>query len=169
MKEMEYHFRRALPQDVDSIIEVIQERIDWMDQMGLYQWNKTHYMQRYPRQYFLQRVEDGEFFLALDSSGAVTGVMALLTEDPRWEGTEQKKCYYVHHLAARTGAKGAGRALLCFCEELSRKEGREVVRLDCQLGNDKLNAFYEKLGYQYAGPMVEGEYEGIKREKKLNG
>ena len=94
--------------------------------------------------------------------------MALLTEDPRWEGSEPKNCYYVHHLAARTGAKGAGRALLCFCEELSRQEGREVVRLDCQLGNRKLNDFYESLGYEYAGPMVEGEYEGIKREKKLD-
>ena len=64
--------------------------------------------------------------------------------------------------------EGAGRALLRFCEELSRQEGREVVRLDCQLGNRKLNDFYESLGYEYAGPMVEGEYEGIKREKKLD-
>ena len=50
--------------DVDSIIDIIQERIDWMDRQGLYQWNKTHYMQRYPREYFLQRVMAGEFYLA---------------------------------------------------------------------------------------------------------
>ena len=165
---MNYRFRRAQPADVDSIIDIIQGRIDWMDRQGLYQCNKTHYMQRYPREYFLQRVMAGEFYLALDEQEKPAGIMALLTEDPRWEGSEPKNCYYVHHLAARTGAKGAGRALLRFCEELSRQEGREVVRLDCQLGNRKLNDFYESLGYEYAGPMVEGEYEGIKREKKLD-
>lgn len=42
-----------------------------------------------------------------------------------------------------------------------------MVRLDCQKGNDRLNAFYQSLGYQVVGPMVEGAYEGIKREKKL--
>ena len=63
---MNYRFRRAQPADVDSIIDIIQERIDWMDRQGLYQWNKTHYMQRYPREYFLQRVMAGEFYLALD-------------------------------------------------------------------------------------------------------
>ena len=49
---MNYRFRRAQPADVDSIIDIIQERIDWMDRQGLYQWNKTHYMQRYPRNIF---------------------------------------------------------------------------------------------------------------------
>ena len=76
-------------------------------------------------------------------------------------------CYYVHHLAARSDAKGAGRALLEFCRQLSVQEGKQSIRLDCQLGNDRLNAFYESLGYLYTGPMVEGSYEGIKREKTL--
>ena len=72
-----------------------------------------------------------------------------------------------HHLAARSDAKGAGRALLEFCRQLSVQEGKESIRLDCQLGNDRLNAFYESMGYLYTGPMVEGSYEGIKREKTL--
>ena len=45
--------------------------------------------------------------------------------------------------------------------------GKQSIRLDCQLGNDRLNAFYESMGYLYTGPMVEGSYEGIKREKTL--
>ena len=47
------------------------------------------------------------------------------------------------------------------------QEGKQSIRLDCQLGNDRLNAFYESMGYLYTGPMVEGSYEGIKREKTL--
>lgn len=53
---MEYQFRAAEPEDVDDIIGIIQERIDWMDEKNLYQWNRTNYMQRYPREYFLGRI-----------------------------------------------------------------------------------------------------------------
>ena len=164
---MEYQFRAAKPEDVDDIISIIQERIDWMDEHNLYQWNRTNYMQRYPREYFLGRVVSNEFYLALDPQGKTVGVMALLTDDGRWPDDELKNCYYVHHLATRPQLKGVGKALLDFCEQLSLQEGKQVVRLDCQKGNERLNAFYESLGYQVVGPMVEGAYEGIKREKQL--
>ena len=164
---MDYQFRAAEPEDVDDIIGIIQERIDWMDEKNLYQWNRTNYMQRYPREYFLGRIASHEFYLAVDPEGKTVGVMALLLEDGRWTEDEKKNCYYVHHLATRPQAKGAGKALLSFCEDLSLQEGKKVVRLDCQKGNDRLNAFYQSLGYQVVGPMVEGAYEGIKREKKL--
>lgn len=166
-KQMEYRFRRAQSADVDQMIEIITDRIEWMDRQGLHQWNKTHYMQRYPREYFLAGIEKGLLYVALDEQNRVAGLMALLTEDPRWAEDKPKNCYYVHHLAAKPDAKGAGKALLEFCRQLSVQEGRECIRLDCQLGNDRLNAFYEDLGYVYAGPMVEDDYEGIKREKAL--
>ena len=56
---MEYTFRRATAQDVDGIMEIIRDRIEWMDQEGLHQWNKTNYMQRYPREYFLEGINRG--------------------------------------------------------------------------------------------------------------
>lgn len=164
---MEYTFRRATAQDVDGIMEIIRDRIEWMDQEGLHQWNKTNYMQRYPREYFLEGINRGEFYLAISPEQEVSGAIAMLTVDPRWENDELKDCYYLHHLAAKPQAKGAGRALLNFCEELSRKEGKECIRLDCQKGNDKLNDFYASMGYEFVGPMVEDDYEGIKREKTL--
>lgn len=66
---MEYQFRAAEPEDVDDIIGIIQERIDWMDEKNLYQWNRTNYMQRYPREYFLGRIASHEFYLAVDPEG----------------------------------------------------------------------------------------------------
>lgn len=82
-------------------------------------------MQRYPREYFLQRVMAGEFYLALDEQEKPAGIMALLTEDPRWEGSEPKNCYYVHHLAARTGAKGAAGRCYAFVRSFpARKAAR---------------------------------------------
>lgn len=89
---MEYQFRAAGPEDVDDIIGIIQERIDWMDEKNLYQWNRTNYMQRYPREYFLGRISSHEFYLAVDPEGKTVGVMALLLEDGRWTEDEKKNC-----------------------------------------------------------------------------
>lgn len=82
---MEYQFRAAEPEDVDDIIGIIQERIDWMDEKNLYQWNRTNYMQRYPREYFLGRIASHDFILPLIQRGKRVGVMALLLEDGRWD------------------------------------------------------------------------------------
>lgn len=162
----QYQFRKAQPEDVDDIIRIIAERIRWMDEKNLYQWNRTNYMQRYPREYFLARIDAGEFYLAYTPQ-EIVGIMALFTEDERWSEDEPKNCYYVHHLATKPNCSGAGKALLSFCEQLSKQEGKEEIRLDCQKGNERLNAFYQSLGYEAVGPMVEDDYEGIKREKQL--
>lgn len=76
-----------------------------MDEKNLYQWNRTNYMQRYPREYFLGRISSHEFYLAVDPEGKTVGVMALLLEDGRWTEDEKKNCYYVHHLATRPQGK----------------------------------------------------------------
>ena len=62
-KQMEYRFRRAQNADVDQMIEIIRDRIKWMDKQGLHQWNKTDYMQQYPREYFLEGIERVCFML----------------------------------------------------------------------------------------------------------
>ena len=79
-KQMEYRFRRAQNADVDQMMEIIRDRIKWMDKQGLHQWNKTDYMQQYPREYFLEGIEKGLFYVALDEQDQVAGLMALLTD-----------------------------------------------------------------------------------------
>lgn len=62
-KQMEYRFRRAQNADVDQMMEIIRDRIKWMDKQGLHQWNKTDYMQQYPREYFLEGLKRVCFML----------------------------------------------------------------------------------------------------------
>ena len=50
--EEKIYIRKATLFDIDSIIKVIQDRIDWMDEVGIEQWNKTSYLEVYPREYF---------------------------------------------------------------------------------------------------------------------
>ena len=50
--------RRAVLGDVPTILALLQKRIDWMDEKGLYQWNKTAYLTVYPAEYFAERIGD---------------------------------------------------------------------------------------------------------------
>lgn len=109
---MEYQFRAAGPEDVDDIIGIIQERIDWMDEKNLYQWNRTNYMQRYPREYFLGRISSHEFYLAVDPEGKTVGVMALLLEDGRW--TEDEKRTAITSIIWRPDHRQKEQAKRCF-------------------------------------------------------
>ena len=167
-KQMEYRFRRAQNADVDQMIEIIRDRIKWMDKQGLHQWNKTDYMQQYPREYFLEGIEKGLFYVALDEQDRVAGLMALLTEDPRWAEDEPKDCYYVHHLAARSDAKGAGRALLEFCRQLSVQEGKLTEESRQELAQtmdrsvERMAAAFELLECGVWQPVIESVvYAGL--------
>ena len=163
---MDYQFRCAQPQDADTVIAIIRERVDWMESHNMGQWDEE-YLKAFPADYFRKRVKDGEIYLVCTSNNEIVGLTAVMEQDPYWGIPSDKNCYYLHHLATRCGIHGAGKALLLFCEQLARKNGKECLRLDCQTKNHKLNEFYEQLGYKAVGTMSDGGYEGIKREKPL--
>lgn len=157
------HIRKADVQDLDTLIALIKRRMAWMDEQGIRQWNSTDYLGVYPPTYFLGRIEAGEIFVAQDEE--ICGMAALLKADDRWK--MPIPALYVHHLTADAAYPGTGAMLLRFAETKALQEGLEAVRLDAQLGNDPLNAWYARQGYLPKGTMREGSYEGILREKRL--
>ena len=52
---MSKKMRQAVLEDVPTILALLQKRIDWMDEKGLYQWNRTAYLTVYPAEYFAER------------------------------------------------------------------------------------------------------------------
>ncbi len=156
--------RKATVWDIPAIIDLLRLRIQWMDEMNLYQWNKTDYLGVYPYSYFVYRVEQDDLYVA-EHNQAIVGVMALLRDDPRW--TVPAKSLYVHHLATHPEQKGLGVTMLHFAEQEVLAMGGSVLRLDCQTVNLALNQYYERLGYRCVGRCIDGAYEGNLMEKQL--
>ncbi|MBR6547961.1 MAG: GNAT family N-acetyltransferase [Clostridia bacterium] len=158
------NIRKATNDDISAIIDLLSLRIRWMDDKGLYQWNKTDYLNVYPYEYFLYRVEQDDLYVAVDQD-AVVGVMALLRVDPRW--LTPAKALYVHHLATHPNYRGLGITMLRFAEQEVLENGGDRLRLDCQTVNEALNQYYFRLGYRYVGQCIDGAYEGNLMEKIL--
>jgi len=162
--------RLADLEDVDGILDLIRQRIGWMDEKGLEQWNKTEYLSVYPRSYFEEIIRRGDVFVASEN-GTVVGAAALFPQDPRWSAEENRdtSALYVHHLVSDLRTPGVGRRLLAFAEGYARARSIQALRLDSAEGNAALESYYAALGYTALGTCVDGPYVGIKREKRLDG
>ena len=161
-------FRKGQIADITAAFKLYEDRIRWMDEVNIKQWNTTDYLKYYPMSYFKQQAEIGNFYVIEDTEdGRVIGAVVLLSEDPRWDGCDYADTYYVHNLVTDVTKKGTGRMILSEVERIARGEGKKCVRLDCSVDNEPLNIYYESQGYMPFGEFWDGEYNGLRREKTL--
>ena len=164
----EYLFEPADEADLEAVWQLISQRIRWMDAVGIRQWNVTNYQQAYPKSYYMQQIRERQLHV-LRSEDRICGAVVLLDEDPRWAGDPQVPAWYLHNFVTDTREKGAGSHILDAAAGLAVQNGKKALRLDCAVDNDKLNSYYESRGFLQAGYCRDGNYFGIKREKKLEG
>ena len=165
---MSYVFTSAEFSDITQIYEIIKNRVLWMSQHGIQQWNTTDYLNVYPPSYFEEHQKHGRLFKMYDTNtDEILGVMVLLDSDARWDGYESASSYFVHNFATKPSVKGIGSLMLEEAEKLSIKTKKVYLRLDCPAHNIFLNNYYEEKAYQKIGTCIDGAYKGILREKKL--
>ena len=164
---MPYLFAQGTLGDLPRFYDLLRERIAWMDEVGIQQWNTTDYWAVYPESHYEALTERGELYvLRREEDGVLVAAAALYESDPRWPDCTPP-AFYVHHLLTDMGEKGAGRELLRHCEELGRQRGKVYLRLDCAIDNERLNRYYEEQNYVFAGTCVDGVYVGNLRQKRL--
>ena len=118
-------FRRAAAGEAEQVFDLIRQRIAWMDERGIQQWNHPGYLRRYPLDYFRQCAEEGQLYALWTECGALAAGAVVLEEDPRWAGYGGK-ALYVHNLAASLHFSGAGTELLRRCWPWPRSGGRTI-------------------------------------------
>ena len=165
---MAYILRPAAAGEIDAVFALFEQRVSWMNQRDIHQWNDTDYLNEYPKTYYQQQRELGNLYVLTDNAdGAVAGAVVLLQSDDRWLDRAGSPAYYVHNLVTDPAARGAGRELLAQAEKLAVGHGKRFMRLDCAEDNAFLNRYYEGMCYQPAGTCEDGAYQGVRREKVL--
>jgi len=161
-----YNFSLAHEKNIADILLLIRKRIQWMDNCGLEQWNKTNYLECYPKEYFIDCViKQALYVLREKKSDKIIGAVVLNDTDKRWE--DEMPAYYIHNLVTDLETKGAGALIIKYCEGIAIEHGKSKIRLDCQAVNIKLNRYYENLGFLFIEEVRDGLYIGNKREKSL--
>ena len=154
--------RAAKLNEAVEIFDLIKARIAWMDQKGISQWNNTGYLEAYPLEYFMEQCAAGNFYIAV-MNGQIVGAFAMFETDERWP--DGLRAVHIHQLVSDPNVPHVGSKLLQFAKDLAVQLGLNRVRLDCQQGNERLNAYYEAQGFALKGECSEGPYyQGYLRE-----
>ena len=164
----DWRFRPLQEAEIPAMQALIRQRIAWMDETGLRQWNVTDYEGVYPTAYYHGCHERGELFCLADGTGRIVCVGCLKAGDDRWPDGHGASALYLHHLAADRTCKGAGAAFIRQAEAHAARTGHTFLRLDSAADNPALAAWYSALGYgEEAGRCIDGLYEGVLRQKRV--
>lgn len=166
---MEYLFRRATETDIIPVFQLYKNRVQWMEEKGLHQWNKTDYLNVYPINYYQKQSMYGNLYVLENKlSAKIAGAVVLLHTDERWNHHSSENAYYIHNLVTDIYEHNIGKKILLEIEHLAIMDGKSFVRLDCAENNAFLNDYYASMGYLAVDRCHDGLYVGITREKKLS-
>lgn len=151
--------------DVNPIIDLIQKRIQWMDELGIDQWNNSGYLQTFTLEYFEKVIINQNLYKVLGEQERLVGAFTLFEEDARW--TDNAVALYIHNFVSQIDIKGVGDKIISFCESEARNRGISKLRVDCKNTNLKLNQYYQNRGFEYISSFEEEKYSGNRREKTI--
>ena len=159
-------FRPCRPEDADEVFSLVLQRMAWLAERGIRQWNHEGYDRLYPLSYYQAQQRQGCLYVLAEApAGQIVSAAVLLDHDHRWpDGTP---ALYLHNFVARCGCPGAGGRFLEEAEALAAARGRQYLRLDSAADNEALAAYYSAHGFAPAGTWSDGGYHGILRQKPV--
>ena len=140
---------QAEPSDLDAVLDILQEAVQWLASQGVDQWQ---WPDQFPRQRNAQAIERGEMYVAKLADEPVA-TFSLQWADPNIWSDAADDAGYVHRLAVRRSfaGQGIGLYLLRWAERAVAETGKAYLRLDCMAENERLCAYYERAGFTYRG------------------
>jgi GNAT superfamily N-acetyltransferase len=145
--------RRAVADDVPTILRWRTEAAAWLHKRGSDQWSDSGLS----RDAFIDRVTDsiraGETWIAEGEDGTPLGTIAVDSnpDSGLWSEEELKISFVVHRMITDRSAvgRGVGTRLLDHAEHLARRAGRKMLILDAWNTNRGLHAYYESQGFRH--------------------
>ncbi|WP_151772598.1 GNAT family N-acetyltransferase [Streptomyces abyssomicinicus] len=148
MKDLQ--FRAAADGDLAGLVRLRDDAARWMlsrDITG--QWRPGELDEEHFRRV---TARGGEVWLAA-AGDRLVGAWELWWKDEEAWGPQPPVAGYVHRLMVdrRAAPPGTGRLLLRAAERRVAAVGRDLVRLDCLVGNARLTSYYLGHGYRVVG------------------
>ena len=161
-----YVFRKIDKEEVPVMFSMILQRIKWMNDKGIRQWNTTKYDEVYPISFYEAMRQKGEVFVLVDANtNEIRSAAILRKEDERWQ--DDSPAIYLHNFVSDINHKNMGEVFLQFVEQYALDNGKRYFRLDSAADNHSLGQYYENHGFIEVGKCEEGLYHGVLRQKEL--
>lgn len=136
------HVDHAGREDTDAVSAVLVDAAEWMAAHKRALWSAASLGPDFVAPYLANRE-----LLAARWNGEIVGVALLLWRDLEfWPDHDDDRSGYIHKLAVRRRVAGQGvsNALVEGAARAAKANGRDLLRLDCDL---ELCPLYERLGF----------------------
>lgn len=154
--------RKAVREDLDKIMVIIEETIAVMEREGNPQWDDN-----YPRRTDFQRdIEENTLYVFADDGDEIKGLVCINdVEMPEYEPLDwscRERALILHRMAVAPSSRreGIGSALLALAEELAAQQSVRCLKTDTYCDNDKMNGMFLKKGYSKIGEVHFGDIAG---------
>ncbi|MDN3028893.1 GNAT family N-acetyltransferase [Streptomyces sp. S.PB5] len=145
-------FRKATPEDAETLVRLRDSLALWMLARGIDQWKPSEK----DATHFKTRMSEGEVWLAHSGDHLCGAYELWWTDEAAW-GPRPGDAGYIHRLMTtpHLAPPNAGRELLRHAESRIRDAARPYARLDCLSTNPRLRTYYESAGYTVVGEQPE--------------
>lgn len=141
--------RRAGVNELDTVLQVLHQRIAWLRARGGDQWSFT---QSWPAKLAVA-LNHGQVWLLTEHDVPVGTVTVDQHADPDfWTPAERADpAFYLSKLAVRPdrAGRGYGLRLLRAAGDIAHRHGGHLLRLDAWKSNPGLHAYYIRRGWQH--------------------
>lgn len=155
--------RKAVLEDIDEVIRIKNEAIDYMAENGNDQWDRD-----YPTyDTFLNFIKNDYMYIIEDEEGALGIIGIVDTEDKEYgtiEWSPSTSSIVVHRMAIGSRGRGKGLAtyLLNFAISEAKRRGADIIKMDTYYKNKPAQSLFKKLGFVFKGtinfPQRDGDY-----------
>ncbi len=149
---MQHLIRRATDDDATALMKLRLEAEEWLAAEGIDQWRSPGFRDRALEKWRAD-IAAGRTYVVEDGDGGVVGTVTLARPDTDFWTPQDglNSAVYIAKLIssrATTGARLGGR-IIDWAASVARRDGRPLVRLDCDRANRRLQDYYLREGFTH--------------------
>ncbi len=135
---------RAQPEDAKKLHEIFVQAAKYKHNYSDYAWRDGFSFEG-----VVGMIERGETY-AVYQEDMLVATVGLEWEDDAWDDTTEDNAGYIHRLAVGDDFHGQqlGPQIIDWAAEQVRQKSRKYLRLDCNVANRRLCAYYESQGFK---------------------
>ena len=108
--------KKATMDDIDEIINLYAERMNWFKENGIKQWSK--YLTNHPKEQFIQVIENGDFYILKKENEIVAGFE--VSTDSHFWNDNKTNAYYLYKVVSKVGYKNIGSEIFKNAKNITR-------------------------------------------------
>lgn len=154
LNENNIFLRKANIDDLNEILNLFKERIDWFKQNNINQWLK--YFELHSKLEFSDIIQNSNYFVMVQNNKIIAGFE--VSCDSKYWRDYSNDSYYLYKVVTKVGNKNIGNLVFEICKYFCKINNKKYLRLNCISSNKKLNEIYEKYHFHFVKQIKDNEY-----------